>query len=91
MAKSYLPIDTTKRFGAKLQEDAALLGDAVSKIRLMNDLLQNMQDGVDYTLVEQMFGLPAGKGADLVYLVAGAKTALDSPVLQQFTAWLGGV
>lgn len=92
MAASYISVDSTKPLGHSLLQaagDARRFGEEIAAIKRVMD---GMANGTDYAIIEAQFGLPAGKGGDVSYLIAQLKSGLDG--LAQFGLlpdWLGQV
>lgn len=94
MANNFIAVDcSVKRLANELQQSANMLAAFLQKFDRINEIMQNMNPGDnDYTVIEREFGLPAGKGGDVLYLVANAKAALDGAgTVQQFATWLAGI
>lgn len=91
MAKNFYIIDRSQRYGADVNQLATSLAQSVAKMQDLANVAANMNDGTDYTLVESQFGLQAGQGANLVFLLANTLAKLQDPVIAQFIAYLGGV
>jgi len=52
--------------------------EAQSRLSEHKDLLDNMTDAVDWTIIEAQYGLPTGKGETFYNLIAGAKAELSA-------------
>lgn len=92
MAVTYIPIDNTKTLGIALLDLAKSARDFGEQLAAVQAVMAGMVDGTDYTVLEAQFGIPAGKGADLSYMLGVLKTSLDAvPQFALLPNWLGQV
>jgi hypothetical protein len=71
----YIKIDTTTTTGihaGKLKQGIRQLRDAVDTLVFLRKLMEHMTDESDFTMIETLFGLEAGKGSIVYGLVNGA-------------------
>lgn len=78
MATNHIPIDVTKRHGARLNNVIANLRAGLSGLQELTPIITAMVDGSSYTEVESKFGLESGDGEALYNLVSGAKAELEA-------------
>lgn len=76
--------------GNELLSVIVQLRDAQSKLSQIKQQMDNMTDGADYTRIEALFGVPAGKGQSTYNLVAGADAGLAGLTdFNQLIDWFG--
>lgn len=71
----YIKIDTnttTAIHAGKLKEGVRQLRNAIDTLIFIRKMMEHMTDESDFTLIETLFGLDAGKGATVYSLVNGA-------------------
>ena len=90
MADNHIEINanTNTRLGYELRNAIDALAQARAQLKQLYTVMQEMHDGVNYTVVEARFGVPAGKGAVLPGLLLSATQELDADVVvNQMLNW----
>lgn len=82
MAATFIPVDSSKPLGHTLLEAATIARDFGDRIAALKRVMAAQTNGTDYSILEAQFGLPAGKGGDVSYLISVLKDGLDA--LAQF-------
>lgn len=72
MAIDFIPITLTAAQAASLKNYITVLRQAQELGQRVLDSMTHMQDGVTFTEIETLFGLPAGKGQTVFNLVNGS-------------------
>ncbi len=89
MASNHIPIDTGLRLGQRLRRGVDVTREALTLLTEAKDVMEEMIDGTDYSVVEARYGLPAGKGQTAYNLVVAARTAVQSTATTQLINRLG--
>jgi len=89
MAVNHVPIDTSKRLGARLRRTADVARELLNLLAEAKAVMEAQIDGADYSDVEAQYGLPGTKGQTAYNLVAGANAAVDVSAVRQQVDWLG--
>lgn len=92
MAASFIPVDNGAALGRALLKAASDARAFAEEIAGLKRIMDAMTNATDYSIVETQFGIPAGRGGDVVYLISNLKTGLDA--LSQFGLlpdWFGQV
>lgn len=87
MASTYLAIDNTKPLGAAAQQAIAALEAALERVRAVNDVLQAVATGSDWTSVQSTFGVTDGQS--FYNLFTGAKAQIDVSGVTNLTSRCG--
>lgn len=69
MAADFIPVNTAKPFGALAVQTGNLIYQLKSSVTRMVAAANHQNNGADYSMVEQQFGLQAGAGANFVTLL----------------------
>lgn len=84
MASSFIPTSPLP-LSQQLQQTAAYAAVLLSKVTLIKATMEAMQDPAlsaedpaRYAVVEAQFGLPAGTGADIVYMMSALASQLSA-------------
>jgi hypothetical protein len=89
MAVQYINIDSTKRLGSDLRQAVNYGTSFEQQLDKLQDVMETMIDGTDYSRLETEFGLATGKGETVYNLVTGALAALRTGDLAGVIARLG--
>lgn len=85
MALAQILVNQTKTLGAQMYMLSNNLRDARAKVSDLKLIMDNMTDGVDFTVIEAQFGLVTGKGTLLYTLITTLNTQISgSTALNQF-------
>jgi|WetSurMetagenome_2_1015567.scaffolds.fasta_scaffold682116_2 hypothetical protein len=89
MAANNTAIDTNltnPRLTMEMVNHLRSLNQGLPQLKTIMDAYVN---GADFTALEAAWGLSAGQGSPLWYLISGASTALTgNAVLQQMASWI---
>jgi hypothetical protein len=80
MARNYIKIDTTMNgatHAAFLRQSIGQLRTAYEMLGRCKDIMDHNHDGVVFTDIEALFGLPAGKGQNVYDMINGTLGALN--------------
>lgn len=89
MADNYISVDTSKRLGNRLRRSVELTREALTLLTEIRDIMDESTDGVVYTTLESIFGLPSGKGGTVHTLVTSVRNAVQSAATINFINRLG--
>lgn len=78
MAADYVKINRALQLGNNLVRAADLLLEVRQLVSKMLAAGNHSNDGTNYTLMESNFGLPAGSGANVLFLLGLVDTILNS-------------
>lgn len=87
---NFIPLDTSKRLGAKLR-------NAIDQLILARDQLADLKatmiqcvSGVDYSVLETQFGITAGQGQAAYNLVSGTSADIAASInATNLTSYMG--
>lgn len=82
MAINHVPIDQSKPRGNKLRHTRDLAHHFLTHLAEMKGIISECQDGEDYSHMEDQFGIPAGEGPKVEFLVnsLSEKVTVDTSV-----------
>jgi len=89
MASNHIAIDVSKRLGVRLRRGVDQAREALTTLTETKDVMEEMIDMADYSVVEAQYGLPAGKGQSAYNLVVAARAAINSTATAQLINRLG--
>jgi hypothetical protein len=89
MANNHISVDQQKRLGNLLRRASDITRESLTVLTQIRDVMDEMNDGIDYTTLEQAFGLQTGKGLLAYNLVNGARAAVQSPATINFINRVG--
>ncbi len=78
MAINYIKVDrttTTATHAQKLLDYVNTLRSAYDKGVFIKAIMDNSTDGVDFTSIESLFGVPTGQGTNVYTLLGSSLTA----------------
>lgn len=100
MAADYIRVDRTKQLGNRLVRCADQLLDVAQSLAELLAAGSHANDGSDYSVMETIFGLQTGTGANVLTLIDLIDTILNTgstvagttrlAQIQEFTARLAG-
>lgn len=96
MAKDFISIDGSAKFGGELKSCINSIQQGLNGLRKLHDVMLHNIDGSDYSWVATQFGLTrtgdanSSVTAQATYnLLAGAKSAIDSQAVNDFIEQVG--
>lgn len=78
MAKDYIKIDNSAPQAALLRSYISALRSAYNLGTQCKAIMTHNNDGVDFSPIETLFGLPTGKGQTVFNLVNGSIGSMDA-------------
>lgn len=92
MANIYVKVNTNLRLGNELQKVGDMLAATQAHLLQIKNVMDNMTDGVDFTVIETNFGIPTGTGNGAYVTIAAAATAMTgSSAIQTTINALGSI
>lgn len=92
MAASFIPVDNSKQLGHELLQVASMARDLGERVAAIKAVMDAMANGADNSIIEAQFGLPAGKGSDVAYLMGALKDGLAGVAqFKLLSDWFGQV
>jgi hypothetical protein len=96
MALNYITINRNKASGSQLQNVVDTMRDNTDRLRQHKEIMDNMIDTasspINYTAIENQYGVPTGKGEALYNLVSGSTSELaqggDATNYNQLIDWV---
>lgn len=77
MPNNFIQVNLSARNGAALYAAVALWVQAKDNLAIIAGILPQMTDGVDFTTIEAVFGLPTGKGQAVNAMILNANTEIN--------------
>lgn len=74
-------VNVGKQFGKRLIGMSEAARTFHAQISELSAICANMTDGIDYTMVESVFGLGSGQGESMVAMFIGLDTAMTNNAL----------
>jgi len=89
MATTYIVIGTETRLVGELRQAIRNLVQTWQQFDHLKDIMDAQATAPDFSLMESLFGLPAGKGETVYNLVAGTRQKLNAADVKAIMAQLG--
>ena len=89
MAKNNITVNRSFRQGADLVSVVESFRNATDKLKQLKEIMDNMTDASDWTVIEAQFGVPVGKGEVIYNLVSGTVSELAADTtFNNLTDWV---
>ena len=82
MAAGWIKVDVGWNLGADLINTKSSTENNYMRLKSLRDTMDQQIDGIDYSMMEQNFGIPTGKGEDVYGWVDATVTLLEDPAAQ---------
>jgi len=79
MPPVYFNMATQTEHVARLKSAVTQLRGGIAGLRELHQLMTSMRDGTDYTLIETVFSLEAGRGVVLYNMIGQSISVVDAP------------
>jgi hypothetical protein len=89
MPINYITLDKGRQMGNDLLQVIDTLRLYQDKLRQHKEMMDNLTDGINYTAIENQYGVPTGKGDEVYNLVAGSVSELSADTnINQLLDWI---
>lgn len=89
MAANHIIIGTTKPRATQLQRLVNMTREVMEMYDKEKAIMDTCVDVADYSVIESLYDLPAGKGEPVYTMLVNARAKLKDPATAKFVDWLG--